>query len=163
MLQQVVNGNPTDPQARPLFEHIRAMIAAKQEGVVLSHAQIESLIGVRRAAQPARYRTIVGVVRKRVLRELGYQLKALMNVGYEIPSGAEQVRQGVGLLRRASRRLRSSAVVIGAVQDERLTETERKNRDFAASRAAYLAQLASTEHKSVQLTLGKTEALPPPK
>ncbi len=159
-LVQVLEGRPTGPQATKLGDAIKHAIANGTPNRVFTHDDIATLIDEKRGT--ARYRTVMYAAFRRVFRDTGYAMKSLPGMGYQIPTGTEQIEMGVGDHRRAAKTLRRGVAKVGFIVDDRLDEQGRAKRDYYVTSAKLLAELAKTKTKELQLTLGSTGTLPAP-
>ncbi len=151
----VMNGKPTGPQVQKLFDHVKQTKA----GDTITHETIETMFGETR--KTSRYRTLIGAAKRRILRELHIDLRAVPSVGYEHPEGWTQVGQGIARVRRGTKSIVRGVQVTAIVSDERLPEPKhRAARDFIVSKARYLAELAKAEKKTIELAIGRPEVLP---
>ncbi len=155
MLTNVMNGKPTGPQVQKLFDHVKQTTPND----IIKHETIELLFGEKRGTH--RYRTLISTSKRRILRELHLDLRAVPGVGYEHPEGWTQIRQGVARIRTGTKSIVRGVQVAAVVSDERLPEPKhRAARDFIVNKARYLAEIAKTEKKSVELAVGRPEVLP---
>jgi hypothetical protein len=129
-----LGGMTTDPELKALT----ARFGTPAEGTTLLHADIEAAIGVTRAEQPHRYRTVVDRWIRQLLRVSNIHLAAQRNLGYRVLSPEERVERniqdsagGLRALRRATERLQS-------IPRERLGDGARHRADAAQSLYAKL-------------------------
>ena len=156
MLPQVLHGRPTQRQAERLVNHVVAMGVDQ----IVTHEQIEALIGVERATEVARYQTVLGAAKKRLLREHGIELISVRGTGFRYPTGDAQIRSSVGHIRRGVKKIGHGVKVGGQVADKRLTVQGCEMRDHIVGQAKYLFELGRTQRKALELTVGKTDTNP---
>ncbi len=153
----ILNGKPTGPQADKLFEHVKQT----RPGDIITHETIERLFGVTRADDQARYRTLISVAKRRIFREQSIALRPVPGVGYEHPEGWAQMGQCVAGIRCGAKKMYRSVKIGAVVSDERLPKQAHRNaRDYIVTRARYVAELAKSEKKSLELAIGRPEVLP---
>ena len=154
-LTTVMNGKPTSMQVQKLFDHVKQSKA----GDIITHEIIEAMFGETRSA--TRYRTLISTAKRRIFRELGILLRAVPGVGYEHPDGYTQLRQSVSGLRSGTKKIARSVLWAAVVSDDRLPEPKHQAvRDFIVNKARYLAELAKSEKKTIELAIGRPEVLP---
>jgi len=153
--QFLTHGRPTSPDT----EKVLSLFAPFSESTLVEHAKIEQALKEVRTSN--RYRSIIVSVRKRCAREHNIELQAVPGVGYRIPFGPEQIRLGTKKTRRGVRQIASGTRVVAMVSDDRLpNEQDRKTRDYIHARMNVLTELARTERRAIEATLGKTAAAP---
>lgn len=156
---QLMDGRPRGRQVDLLVEQWGAM----REGQIISHEEIEKLIGETRVKNSARYFGIIGSARKRFLHEQGIRMATEVGVGYKMPTGFEQLRTGTGQVGRAVRRIGQGYATVAAVQDNRLPDPKhRLARDHIVTQARLLHELGRAHRKAMNLTIGKPETAPQP-
>ena len=155
MINQILNGRPTGPQANTIFDHIKTM----REGQVVSHQSLAKLINEPYGSN--RYRSVLGAAFRRVHRELGVQMISERGEGYRYPQGFEQVRHGVGTIAKGVKRIVRGGKVVASVSDDRLPDAhQRAARNHVIQTVGHLAALARSERKTMELTIGKPDILP---
>ncbi len=153
-IQSIMQGRPTAREVQAIV----ALFETKRAGDLLPHEVLETL--ARAEPGSARYRTVIGAARRRILREHGVELMTVRGLGYKVPTGDEQLRQSAGHLRRGVKRIGYGARVADAIADHRLDTQGRARRDHIVQRIAYLAAMGKVERKELEMELGKTETLP---
>ena len=119
-------GLPTAPQVNKLKEKYADI--ASMRGKIISHAEVESVIGEKRTAN--RYKTITGAWRRLVERENGVVISGRTNgEGFRVLADSEQVTFGVGERKAAGRKVRRWYSSIASVDPGKLTGIERAVRD----------------------------------
>lgn len=154
-MQTVLNGKPTKPFVDKIMDRVRLMKA----GDVLSHIELEVVVGEDRKSD--RYRSVIGAVKRVLLRELSIDLLSVRGTGYQIPTGFEQVRSGVGRVRSGCRRIARGVKVVAVVDDKRLaSQAERSARDHVLMTARHLQAISASQKKTLDVTIGKPGMLP---
>src|SRR5687767_8939308 len=98
MLPNVANGRSAEPSVRALVDAV-----GLTRGTLVSHAQIEAIIG--EPCTSTHYRSVIAAWRRRLLREFGVHLESQRGVGYTLVKAPEQLRAGARAGHHAVRRL----------------------------------------------------------
>jgi hypothetical protein len=154
-LATVMNGRPTKPQADRIVERVRAL----SEGDTISHQELEVLTEAKRGEH--RYRTVIGAAFRRVARELSIVMQSVRGVGYQVPTGYEQLRNGVGMVRLGVKRIGRGVATAKIVTDKRLPDARhRQVRDHIVTTAKYLHEFARNQRKALESTVGRPDVSP---
>lgn len=152
---RIINGRPVAPSAKILVERFKKLSV----GEVVTYAECGQLINESKGT--GRFQSVLTRARKDFFRETGVHLRTLSTVGLMFPEGAEQMKMGATRTRRAVRNIRRGMQIVAAVSDDRLTEPERKARDYAVDRARQLFEYANESGRIIHLSVGKPATLPP--
>lgn len=145
-------GKETKPQVDAVHRHITSNTKDRD---VIKHELLESLINESRKSN--RYRTVINSVKRRLLRETGGHLVAVINEGYRRCTGDDQVRAGIGGMGRAVKAMVRQTKVVAAVTDDRVSnDGVKRARDHAVIQSAQLAAAAKQNVKAATLMLSPT-------
>ncbi len=122
------NGLPTGPAVKKLEEKWPDVESLR--GTMLSHADLEALIGEKRTA--SRYRTVMSAWRRKLLNESGIVLtgRGAGGEGYRVLSDNDQVSFSVSEERGVGRKLRMCHVAVANVNPEKLSPEKLKIREY---------------------------------
>lgn len=152
-LPSVMHGKSRTPQADALFASLCERIDGGRIATPIPHSEIERIIGEKHRTDA--YGAIVTKARKRLLSERGYVLLSLHCTGYQIADGAQQIRAGVGYVKRASKSLKRGVQVIGSVDKKRLDEKSLEARDRMMTQLSQLNDAAKMQVQTLRLTTAK--------
>lgn len=156
-IQTIMNGRPRGPQVEKIVARVRAMA----EGELLTHDELQALVG--ETARSSRYRSVVAAAKRRCLDELGAALVAEMGTGYRKAKGYDQLRHGVGTVRRGVRAIGRGVKVAAVVADDRLPDARlRDARDHIVRQATMLRLAAQQAGRELALAVGTPERIPRP-
>lgn len=124
----LLRGRPMHTEVAKIME----LIKTRGQGALILYEELAQIIGHNQ--RETRFRSVMTRARRDVLRELGFCLRARMNVGYDILTASEQVVEGTRCARGAIRRMHKSAGIVQVADRSQLSPAESKSADFIATR-----------------------------
>jgi len=152
----ITNGRPVAPQVRQLHERFGVV----KRGDKILNEDIAKVIG--EPWNSTRYKTVVGSWRKEVFDNTGIWLVAMPRVGYEAPTDSLQVGNAArghrSSIRKFVRETRKAEVVV----PDKLTEVERRGRDFLLTTGRLIVESVRPSNRSAMALLApsKTDTMP---
>ena len=145
-IQSIVNGIPTRPDVKLL---LKAFPELKRDGSVISHAEVEEVIGVHHKSN--RYRSVVTAWRKVLESEQGICLDGMgaAGQGFVVLSAPEMPKFGRKKLRQATKAAKRGFVVAGLAPDSELNTTDRAKRDHVLLHLGTALQSLRGESKAL--------------
>lgn len=140
-------GVPTAIEVNKLL----ATFSTAEVGRIITHEEIEALVGVERAMNESRYRTITTRFMNKLFAQYNIRLHALRGVGYRVLSPNERVDlsidSAVSAVRHLGRALRDvvSAPRIG------MNETEKQRADHVQATIGRLHEDGTRARNAVKL------------
>lgn len=144
-IDTVRTGRPTAPSVRLLMDQYAGAV----RGTKITYTELEGAIGEKRNSN--RFRAVVGVWRKAMLRERGVLLAARMNEGYELLFANEQMRAAVGRVRAASRRVAEGVVVAERTPEGDLDDAMKRSRMHMLTRGTMLLATVRAEARALEM------------
>ncbi len=123
------------PKGRSMDPECQALVfLAKERGPdsVLTYAEISKIVG--EPHQSDRFRSVISRARNDILKETGFCIKNVQNVGYRILTAKEQVVEGVRKAGTAVKVVKKGAKIVVAADRSKLTAAGRVSADFLATR-----------------------------
>lgn len=152
----ITSGRPVAPQVRQLHEKFGVV----KRGDKILNDDIANVIGEKWNSN--RYRTVVHSWRKEVFENTGIWLVAMPRVGYEAPTDSLQVGNAArghrASIRKFVRETRKAEVVV----PEKLTEAERRGREFLLTTGRLIIESAKPSNRSAMALLApsKSDVMP---
>ena len=152
--EKIINGRSTELFVRALVARFLQM----QPGDIISHGEIARIGGCEYPSD--RYNTVFQRSRKVFQAQTGIYMLPLNGIGYRLPEGPTQMKAGVKKTRNTVRGIKRACTIVAGIADERLTNDERKARDYVVERVRLLHLYANEESKKAKITVNKPATLP---
>ena len=156
MLHSVMNGRPTGKQVAALV----ALLLTKHWGDVVTHAEIEKVIGEQRGAVGNRYYRIVGLAEKQFFNETTGALLNIPGIGYQLPTSEDQMAAKEKKMRGNLRSVKRNAAMIVGVDDSRCNEAAMKKKLNYAEQFSVLGKAIRDATRNMTLVNNRPECLP---
>ncbi len=145
-------GIPTGQDVEKVLGLWRKMKA----GDVSKHEDIQAVLGVH--PRTARYRTVVSSARRKFNEETGgVFMLSVSGVGYQFPTGKDQIKDGQGDFRRIGKRASKATAKIANVADDRLQDQDKVVRDFLVQSAQAVVRFVKAETKKIAMAILPTQ------
>lgn len=118
-------GVSTDIELKALREHY----AEVEPGKVITHEEIEAVVGVKRDTN--RYRTVMTRFKRMMLLDFNVELKARSGAGYVVLTASDRVRAGIDSGHKIHRQIRKTHYRLTVIPREQLSNEEVRRADHA--------------------------------
>lgn len=139
-------------------ETIYKLSETLRRGDVLSHEQIQNVLGVR--PHEGQWGQVMNRVRRRLERDRGIATWPVKNVGYELLTAARQLELPVWRLRKGRRQATRARKSVEALPEKGLTLNQRRARLFAIERTREAERSIRREIRSQSEELKPSQTLP---
>lgn len=130
----------------------------KSEGDTVTHAELLPML--RESERGLPYYNMVGRVKRRVLQDCGIAMRNRTNEGYDLCRGHEQIDTGTKVIKGGVKRMMRGLNVVGMIEDGRLSESDRKTRDYILGNGRTMIEMSKAEVKQFRLLVGKPTVMP---
>lgn len=152
-----MHGYPRGRQVERLLVRLRHL----KEGDVLEHEEIAAIIEEKVGEGPY-YFIVHKALKKFFVETQGIRMVRLRCVGYQYPTGREQMQSGQHGIKLHQRGMGRATLTVTAVSDERLPDPKmRAQRDHTKQVIKQIAMMAKKETKLLELCLRPTDTPPP--
>lgn len=136
-------GMSTDNEIRALFEQF----GSANKGQIITHDQIEGIVGVRRDSH--RYRTITGRFVREMLKSKNLELACQRNEGYRVLTDSERLGKAEKDTGKTHRAMKKIHYRIATIPRGQLTTEESRRADHAQVLVAKIVDDMGSARKQI--------------
>lgn len=142
----------------PQVEKIKRQYPKPEEGLILSHDDLETLINEKKGTK--RYYGIINSWRKYLLNDLGIDTNWIQGKGLKVINPAERLKVGEDNFRQGLRKTRRAFKRTAIVPRDRLDEIGKQRYDHQIKIMAKIATAAIDAKKELAIELAPVRSLP---
>ena len=148
-----------EPKAHPEWKELFERFKSSPYGDLISHIEIESIVGLSRAGKESKYYAVVNRWKKAMLDEASRQIECENSVGYRLVK-PEEFRNSAGKqIKFGHRRMRKAGKIVKNVPMDLLSDEEKRKVGETSTILAQILHFTKATSRRLKEVEKKTDQL----